>query len=319
MTSRARKLSLLGGAILASGATLTAVVAASPPSRPDLTTVARQHEVRGLRARERALARAPADRGRAGLDAAREPLGADLLLRLRQRRPQRRRPAADGADPDATRHRGAQDRARQEHLPRASSNGLDGADPGYDYGTPLPLPGPRGRRQRRRLHHAHQPRRRRRAPRDAAGDHRTPTATRSRRSTARPGTRGPSGCCSPPRTPARRPTRRRPASRRRSPTSPARSAAAATRASRTTRTATSGSSRTSAAPTSRARRPSSRTASSTATSRPTPGDLAARQAAGAAGAEQRPANRSRSTARRRSTAPTRSRCTPTANRSTPSG
>jgi hypothetical protein len=40
VTSRARTLSLLGGAILASGATLTAVVAASPPSRPDLTAVA---------------------------------------------------------------------------------------------------------------------------------------------------------------------------------------------------------------------------------------------------------------------------------------
>ncbi len=40
MTSRARTLSLLGGAILASSAALTAVVAASPPSRPDLTGVA---------------------------------------------------------------------------------------------------------------------------------------------------------------------------------------------------------------------------------------------------------------------------------------
>ena len=61
-----------------------------------------------------------------------------------------------------------------------------------------------------RLHHAHQPRRRRRTPRDAARDARTPTVHRSRRSTARPGTRGRSGSCSRPRTRTHRRTPPRP-------------------------------------------------------------------------------------------------------------
>ena len=78
------------------------------------------------------------------------------------------------------------------------------------------------------------------ATQDAAG-------TRSQRSTARRGTRGRSGCCSPPRARTHRRTRPRRTTRRLSRTSRARSAAAATRASRTTLTGTSGSSRTSAA------------------------------------------------------------------------
>ena len=62
----------------------------------------------------------------------------------------------------------------------------------------LPLPGSRGRHAG--LHHAHQPRRRRGASRDAARHAGRRRASRSRRSTARPGTRGRSGCCSRPRT-----------------------------------------------------------------------------------------------------------------------
>ena len=82
--------------------------------------------------------------------------------------------------------------------------------------------------------------------------------------------RGRGGCCSPPRTRMLRPTRPRPATPRRSLTSPELWDAAALRVSRTTRPATCRSSRTSAAR-SRTERPrNGRTASSTATCRPRP-------------------------------------------------
>ena len=81
-------------------------------------------------------------------------------------------------------------------------HGLPGADPHYDYGTHFLFQGHEGARRR---------------PATSRGSTSTPTPTtasrcwrrttstganRSRRSTARPGTRGPSGCCSPPRTPS---------------------------------------------------------------------------------------------------------------------
>ena len=134
-------------------------------------------------------------------------------------------------------------------------NGLPGADPHYDYGTHFLFQG----------HEAGAPGYITRINLDADAAHRvtllaTKDATGANHratSTARRGIRGPSGCCSRPRTRTPRPTRPRRATRPRSPTSPARSAAAATRASRTTPTATSGSSRTSAARTRRARAPRS--------------------------------------------------------------
>ena len=124
-------------------------------------------------------------------------------------------------------------------------NGQPGADPDYDYGTHFLFQGHESGAPG--CDHARQPRRRRGAPRDAAGDggHRALLPT----STARPGTRSRSGCCSPRRTAAPRAAYWQPpdypATRRRHLA--ARSAAAATRASRPTATATSGSSRTSAA------------------------------------------------------------------------
>ena len=88
-------------------------------------------------------------------------------------------------------------------------HGLTGADPSYDYGTHFLFQGHEGGVDgagyitRINL--------------DADAAHRvtllatrTERARRSPRSTARPGTRGRSGCCSPPRTRATRPTRRRP-------------------------------------------------------------------------------------------------------------
>ena len=163
----------------------------------------------------------------------------------------RRRP---GGGPQ---RRGVQDRARQEHVPRAPRP--DGPDPNYDYGTHFLF---QGHELGAGLHHARQPRRRRRAPGDAAGHPGLERQCRCRTSTVRRGIRGRSACCS-----RRRAARaavsgsRRSISRRSSRTSRAFSAAAATRASRTTRTATSGSSRTSAAPRARcnnhARQPNS--------------------------------------------------------------
>ena len=84
-----------------------------------------------------------------------------------------------------------------------------GADPTYDYGKSFLFQG--HETGSAGLHHPDQPRRRRRPPRDGARDSGRRTATRSRTSTARPGIHSRSGCCSRPRTRARRPTRPRPA------------------------------------------------------------------------------------------------------------
>ena len=123
-----------------------------------------------------------------------------------------------------------EDRAGQEHLPRL--DGQNGADPTTTT-APLPLPGPRDRLAR--LHHADQPRRRHRPPGDADRDPRRPGERRS--PTIDGSTWDPWAQRLLFTTEnAEAPTYRRPrATRRRSRTSPARSAAAATKASRTTR------------------------------------------------------------------------------------
>ena len=142
-------------------------------------------------------------------------------------------------------------------------NSLSGADPHYYYGTHFLFQG----------HELGTPGYITRINLDADADHRVTLLRRKtsrariwRRSTARPGSRGPSGCWSPPRTRVLRPMRPLRATRPPSPMSRARWAAAATRESRTTATATSGSPRTSAGRASPARPQGSPTASSTATS-----------------------------------------------------
>ena len=118
----------------------------------------------------------------------------------------RRRAAAGGPDA-AKRDRGAEDRARQEHVPRLQA-GARGADATT---TTAPTSCSRATRPAdgRGLHHAHQPRRRRRAPGDADGDAGRRRQRRCRRSTARRGSRSPSGCSSRRRARTSRPTRRR--------------------------------------------------------------------------------------------------------------
>ena len=211
MIRRKRFLSLLVSGAVGIGAVFAANGTASPLGI-DLTERADgEHEVGRLRA------------GRAS---SRRSCGRSRSRRARRSsRTRRRSPRYYGYDNDVLNaagepqmvptptqpgDRGAQDRAGQEHLPASSRTAWQGADPSYDYGTHFLFQGHEGGRRRRRLHHAHQPRRRRRAPRDAAGDAGLDRATRSPRSTARPGTRGRSGCSSRPRARARRPTRRRP-------------------------------------------------------------------------------------------------------------
>ncbi len=198
-------------------------------------------------------------------------------------------------------------------------HGLDGADPNYDYGTHFLFQGHEGGAggagyiTRINL--------------DADAAHRVTllatqgrrSATRSRRSTARPGTRGRSGSCSPPRTPARRPTRR-------PRTTPRRSTDVSGALGRGGYEGIQDDSAGnvwivediggSSKPGTTAKRPNSFVYRYVPAS---PGRPPARQAAGAAGAQREQAARSRSRARRHSTAPTRSPCTPTAKRSTPSG
>ena len=112
-------------AALAAGALVPAAAVASPPvswtERP-----VREPEDRRRLAGQRPVARAQRDRRRVGLAGARRRHAAvpyygydgftapTVLTQIAQR--------------------GAQDRARQEHLPRAE-NGQPGADPNYDYGT----------------------------------------------------------------------------------------------------------------------------------------------------------------------------------------
>ena len=153
----------VAGGILA-GSRGRAVRAAGPHRRRH-----GEHPLRRLRAMEQALGRAAAGRGRPGLDEARRRLGEPeqrRLLRLRQRHPERRRPAADGADADDA-DRGAEDRAGQEHVRRLQEQPARSGS-ALLLRNAFPLPGPRARLAR--LHHAHQPRRRRRPPGHAAGD-----------------------------------------------------------------------------------------------------------------------------------------------------
>ena len=223
--------------------------------------------------------------------------------RRRRRRPRRRRPSPTRTPTSS------------------SSTACTAPTRSYDYGTHFLFQGHESGVDGARLHHPDQPRRRRRAPRDAAGDAGRDRRADRRRSTARPGTRGRSACCfttenasaptyaaTPdyPSTVDRHLRRARP---RRLRGHPERLA-----------TATSGSSRTSAAPT----RPG--------TTAKQPEQLRLPLRAGAARAtshngklqvlqvlqRRRQPDHVR-VARRRSTAPTRSRCTPTARRSRRSG
>ena len=186
-----------------------------------------------------------------------------------------------------TADRGAQDRARQEHLPRlqagparaptaatttartSSSRATRAAPAAPAYITRINLDADA------------------RAPRDAAGHDRTPTATRSPTidgSTWDPFAQRLLFTTENADAPTYAATPDFPST---VTTSPARSAAAATRASRTTPTATSGSSRTSAARTSRARRPRMPEQLRLPLRAARPGRPGQRQAAGAPGAQRR--------------------------------
>ena len=243
MTHR-KKLAAVGGAV-ALAAVAVAVAIASPAT--DLTGVpsanTKSPATRRPRCSRRSSRRSRSPRAR------------------RRSRTRRRRSRYYGYDNDVLNAAGAaadgrrrRDRRPEAHKTEPDKNTYlvfehepDGADPSYDYGTHFLFQG----------HEAASPGYITRINLDADAAHRvTLLATQDsngnadrRRSTARRGTRWPSGCCSRPRTRARRRTAATPGypSHGR-PTSPARSAAAATRASRTTATATSGSSRTSAAP-----------------------------------------------------------------------
>ena len=142
-----------------------------------------------IRARQPALTRAHAGAGRPRGEQARRWDRRGPVLRVsRQRsagarfrgRPGRRAP-----------RRGLQDRARQEHLSRVARPAR--RRPELQLRPPLPLPGPRGRLAGRA--DARQPRRRRRRTASRCSRRRPSTARPCRRSTARPGTRGPSASC----------------------------------------------------------------------------------------------------------------------------
>ena len=148
-------------------------------------------------------------------------------------------------------------------------SGLNGADPNYDYGTHFLYQGHEvGANDQSYIT---------RINLDADAAHRVTLlattdsgGTRSPELTAPPGTRGPSVCCSPPRTPERPPTRPRRTTPRPSTTSRARWGGAATKASSSTRRARSGSSRTPEARSRTGPPPSDRTASCSATCRQSP-------------------------------------------------
>ena len=93
---------------------------------------------------------------------------ADLLLRLRQRRPRARRASRMMVPTPATPTTEAQKTEPDKNTYLVFKKGLQGADPSYDYGTHFLFQGHEGGSPR--LHHADQPRRRRGAPRDAARD-----------------------------------------------------------------------------------------------------------------------------------------------------
>ena len=142
------------------------------------------------------------------------PTAAISLLRLRQRRPERPRACRRWS-----RRRRRRPRRRRPSRTRTRTSCFKGAARRRRRATTTARTSSsratRAARARRR-HHAHQPRRRRRAPRDGARDDRTRPVRRSRTSTARRGIRGHSGCCSRRRTRPRRPTPRRRTIRRRS-------------------------------------------------------------------------------------------------------
>ena len=130
---------------------------------------------RGRRRARPAVRRTPAGHLGAGRHGAGEPGRDRHALRLRERRPQRgRRLAAAGAPDARERDRGAEDRARQEHVPRPAPRPSRGptrttttAPTSCSRATRAPPTTPRPAAG---LPHAHQPRRRRRPPRDAHGD-----------------------------------------------------------------------------------------------------------------------------------------------------
>ena len=295
-----------------SGLAVMGVVAtgsAAPPSEPDLSNVAT--------ANTKAVGYAPAsklsvelrpDRRRPGLDRAREPDRADRLLRLRERRRQRGRPdeAADGADARASRTR----RRRPSRTRTRTSSSSTACTAPTRTTTTARTSCTRATRTRPRVDGAKQGYITR-INLDADAAHRvtllatrTSTARRSRRSTARPGIRGPSellfttenaeradlrGDAGLPVDRRRRLGRARPRRLRGHPERLRRQPL--DRRGHRRREQGRDDAR------------SSRTASSTATCPRTPGDLAQRQAPGAPGAATRTAIRSRSSRRQPLNAP----------------
>ena len=138
-TRNSRLLAVIGG-----GASRCCAVRrrlARGTERPHRSPVG-EHEVDRVRAGLGPVAGAAADRRRPGLDEGREPDRPPiLLLRLRQRQAERRRPAGHGRLDRDRQRRGAQDRARQEHLPRLQE-GPAGLRPELRLRHALPVPGP---------------------------------------------------------------------------------------------------------------------------------------------------------------------------------
>ena len=138
-------------------------------ARPCRHFAERRHAVQGSRR----------EAGRRGRVQARESVQVSRHLRLRHGRPADRAKGCGSRQGHAD--RGDQDRAGQEHLPRARRRHRPAQ--GLQLRHPFPLPGPRerpGRREWRQAWpaHAHQSRRAEIASRDADG--RTPTSTASR-------------------------------------------------------------------------------------------------------------------------------------------
>ena len=103
-------------AALGAVAVLGATTFASGPSITDAGPA--EHEGGRHHAARQALAAVAAGHGGAGLDRAREPVGADELVRVLQRRADD--PRAGRRPGHRPQRRGDQERARQEHVPRAS-------------------------------------------------------------------------------------------------------------------------------------------------------------------------------------------------------
>ena len=209
MTRRTQKFSLLVIGALCAGVVFAAVGIASPPSTPMLTEV--------LTANPRSDGYSPASKLSAEL---KQVVVAQGSTRLENTSPLT---SYYGYDNDVLNAAGAPQMLPTPTSPSTEAKktepdkntyltfkqGLEGADPGYDYGTHFLFQGHEGGAggagyiTRINLDADA------RTPGHPARDAATSKATRSPRSTARPGTRGRSGCCSPPRTRPPRSTPRR--------------------------------------------------------------------------------------------------------------